>query len=44
MDIKNLLKNGILNNGVGAVIGIDTERESIHFYTKKTGNKNSISH
>ncbi|MBQ8414374.1 MAG: hypothetical protein IJX58_03920 [Clostridia bacterium] len=39
MDIKNLF-----NNSVGAVIGIDTDREIIHIYTRKTGNKNSISH
>ncbi len=39
MDIKNLL-----NQNVDTVIGIDTDREIIHLYSKKTGNKNSISH
>lgn len=39
MEITNLF-----NKNIGAVIGIDTDRETVHIYTKKTGNKNSISH
>lgn len=42
MNIKNI-KN-IFNQGVGAVIGIDTDREVIHIYSKKKGKKNAISH
>ena len=39
MDIKNLFTQNL-----NTVIGIDTDRESIHIYFKKTGNKNTISH
>ena len=39
MDIKNLL-----TQNVDTVIGVDTDRELIHIYSKKTGKKNSISH
>lgn len=42
MDITSI--TGLFNQNIDSVVGIDTDREMVHIYSKKTGSKNAISH